>query len=342
MIIVINNIPGLLESPDKLRAFNNILMSFGEGKHVLWMPSKKIEEIISQKIISGYNQQVLYELKERSRLTKSLRDDFDFYVDVDFEADNEYFLVDSKKLTVGYVHFIDSSSVQLPVFIAENLSDINFYELGSKVYLKEHKLLSQYDIKFRKVSGGGNTTINSFELHCQQKDLLLCILDSDKKHPSQGVKDTAARFSDYPVGWGDRYWLHILDHTEAENIVPWRIADRALGSISASTQEQFRGLSPGLRRYLDHKEGMRVGEALSMDDRHNSNYWRGILPAGKQPEEWICEPMGQRFLDKCLALMGEMSVHKLSEEIDRDRDTEYMCIARMVASWGIGLKSAIR
>ncbi|WP_277591336.1 hypothetical protein [Pseudomonas chlororaphis] len=341
MIIVINDLPEIVNDGDKIKALNNILMAFGEGKHVLWIPSKKISEIIESEIVVGYNLQVLHELKDQSRLMRSILDSFDFFVDVDFSSDKSPGFVSPNRLVISYTHFVDSASVQLPVFVAENLSDIEFYIFGSKVYLRNNKLLSSHDVKFRHVSGGGNTTVESFEYSLRAKEMVLCILDSDKNHPSAGLKDTAARFSAYPQGWGLIYWLHILDCTEAENLVPWKVAEAVLSENQNFNLETFLILTEDTRRYIDHKKGFRFYDALAADALHGSDFWSARLSRDVDPQAWICEPMGSRFLEKCIELMRGISIHKLSEMVD-GRDKSYMILSRMIASWGVSPKSAIR
>ncbi|MHC5132345.1 hypothetical protein ACYSTU_14485 [Pseudomonas glycinis] len=341
MIIVINDLPGLVGDRDKVKAFNNLVMAFGEAKHELWMPSRKISEVIESGVVAGYNLQVLYELKDRSRLTKSILECFEFYVEVDFSTENTLGFVAPNRLVVSYSNFMDSASVQLPLFVAENLSDINFYLLGGKVYLRNKKLLSSHDVRFRSVGGGGNTTVNSFEYSLSQNGMVLCILDSDRTHPSAGLKDTAARFSAYPLGWGVIYWLHILECTEAENLVPWKVADKILSEQAGYNCEAFLGLTDEMRRYADHKNGLMVSDALAVDSLHGIDFWASRLSEGLDPSSWVCQPMGSRFLDRCIDFMREITTHKLAEMVN-ERDASFMWLSRMVASWGVCPKNSVR
>lgn len=341
MIIVINDLPGLVGDRDKIKAFNNLVMAFGEAKHELWMPSKKVAEIIELDIIAGHNLQILYELKDRSRLSRSLLECFEFYVEVDFSATETKGFVAPNRLVISFVNFIDSASVQLPLFVAENLSDVDFYLLGGKVYLRNNKLLSSHDVKFRHVGGGGNTTINSFEYSLSQNEMVLCILDSDRTHPAAGLKNTASRFSAYPVGWGVIYWLHILDCTEAENLVPWRVAEKILSEQAGYDCNRFLNLTEDVRRYADHKNGLKISDALAVDALHGENFWTARLSADLDPDSWVCQPMGAHFLDRCLDLMREVTVHKLAEMVS-ERDASFMWLSRMVASWGVSPKNTVR
>ncbi|EPF65939.1 hypothetical protein [Pseudomonas syringae] len=343
MMIVIREAKGLVGDADKIRALNNILMACGEAKHVLWMPAKEIEKIVDSKTISGYQLNVLSYIKEQSRLTKTLISDVEFYVEVDFDGKAPPHYTMPNKLLVSYEYFIDSAYVQPPIFVCENLSDIDFYMLGARNHLYDLKMLSEYDLKFEMVGGGGNTTINSFQYHFDNKKLIICVLDSDKAHPNANVKDTAARFAAHAEGWGRGYWLHILNCTEAENLVPWSIAEYVLDVVGLKTAaQQFTALSPAARQYLDHKKGLMYSEALGLDKSYHHKHWSGLIGDAQETDHWICQPLGPSFLDRCITTMQGMSVMKLNEKIDHNKDKEFLTLSSMVASWGISYKKAIR
>jgi len=341
MIIVITNISDLAKAPEKLQAFNNIIMAFGEGKHVLWMPSSTISEIIESNTIHGRNLSILHELKDSSRISKSILEQFEFFVEVDFTNNVSSGFCEPNRLVISYSHYIDSAAVQLPIFVAENLCDIDFYLLGSKVYLRKVKLLSSHEVRFRPINGGGNTTIVSFEQNLKSNELVLCILDSDKNHPAAGIKETAARFANYPLGWGSNYWLHILQCTEAENLVPWKVAEGILSKNPDPTYQQFLALTTETRRYFDHKKGLTYLDAVASDKHYGVEFWSAHLPENHNAEQWICAPLGSKFLEKCIEAMNKTSIHKLTEMID-ERDELYLKLCKMVASWGVGPKRAIR
>jgi|LIDZ01.1.fsa_nt_gi hypothetical protein len=343
MMIVIRKAHGLLGDADKIRALNNILMACGEAKHILWMPAKEIDSIIDGNVIFGYQLNVLVYVREQSRLAKAQVKNFDFHVEVDFDNITPPHYVAPGKLVVSYSHFLDSARVQPPVFVCENLSDIDFYILGAKARLHELKLLSEYDLKFEKVGGGGNTTVVSFEYHLNNEKLVVCVLDSDREHPKAAIKETAARFDPYDKGWGRGYWLHILDCTEAENLVPWKIAEEALHRVgNNAARDQFLALTPETRQYLDHKEGLKYTAALLLDKDKHGKHWSNLLDGDPEDDYWICQPLGSTFLDRCITIMQEMSIMKLYEMLDSHKDQAYIEICSMIASWGICYKKKIR
>ncbi|RON81593.1 hypothetical protein [Pseudomonas fluorescens] len=343
MMIKISNVVGLAQNEDKIRALNNILMACGEGKHVLWMPAKLADQIIQENIISGYQLNVLYFVREQSRLTKAHLDQLDFYVDVGFDEPVPIGFIAPRTFRLSYDYFVDSARVQLPVFVCENITDIDFYVMSGMVFLNNSKLLKEYALKFLKVGGGGNTTICSFENHLRNHSLVICILDSDKSHPNALVKETALRFDAYEKGWGQRYWLHILDCTEAENLVPMRIAEEALHQVGANAAlQKFKALTPEARQFLDHKEGLRFSAALDIDRTLNAPHWSTLYEEDDEGDYWISDPLGSSFLDRSVEIMSGMSTKKLAECFDVDLDNQLLSLASMVAAWGIGYKKSIR
>lgn len=343
MMIKINNIVELAQNEDKIRALNNILMACGEGKHVLWMPAKLADQIIQENVISGYELNVLYFVREQSRLARAHLDQLDFHVEVGFDepAPIEFFA--PRALRISYDYFVDSAHVQLPVFVCENITDIDFYIMAGMVFLNNSKLLKEYTLKFLKVGGGGNTTISSFENHLHNNSLVICILDSDKSHPKALLKETALRFHAYEKGWGQRYWLHILDCTEAENLVPMKIAQEALHQVGANgALQKFKDLTPKVRQFLDHKEGLTFSSALDLDRTLNAPHWSTFYREDDEGDYWISDPLGSNFLDRSVEIMGGMSTKKLAEHFDVDLDSQLLSLASMVAAWGIGYKKSIR
>lgn len=343
MMIKISDMVGLAQNKDKIRALNNILMACGEGKHVLWMPAKLADQIIQENIISGYQLNVLYFVREQSRLTRAHLDRLEFHLDVGFDEPAPMGFFAPKTLRISYDYFVDSAHVQLPVFVCENITDIDFYILAGMVFLNDSRLLKEYALKFIKVGGGGNTTISSFENHLRNKNLVICILDSDKSHPNASLKETALRFEEYEKGWGQRYWLHILNCTEAENLVPMKIAEEALHQVGAnSALQKFKVLTPEARQFLDHKEGLKFSVARNLDRTLNIPHWSTFYEEGDEGDYWISEPLGSSFLDRSVEIMGSMSTLKLAEHFDADLDSQLLSLASMVAAWGIGYKKSIR
>lgn len=342
MIIVVRNFPGFSESTEKIRALTNILTCCGEGKHVLWMPSDKAEELIQSGEFINYPLRVLHHIKGQSRFTKSLTERLRPYLEIDFESPNTFEHTGEGRMVIGYQRVMDTEALQSCKFLVENLSDSDFYKLGANSLLHRERLSSEYSIKLRSENGGGNTTFTVFERLIAAQELVLCILDSDKKHPNGPLGDTASRFNQVGKGYGSGYQLEILTCTEAENLVPFSVAKEIIARNKPDCLDSFERVTPEFREYADHKTGLSQETALRLDETHGVNHWGHLISSRPPRNGEICPSLGERFLNHSIEHMQLLSIAKLCESIDPILDAKLLKISNHVASWGIGLKNSIR
>jgi len=342
MIIVVRDFPGFSDNPDMIRALTNILTCCGEGKHVLWMPSGKAEELINSGQFINYPLRVLHHVKEQSRFTKALAEKLRPYLEIDFEVADAFEHAGDGKMLVGYRKVIDTEALQSCKFLVENLSDSDFYKLGANSLLYRERLSSEYSIRLRSENGGGNTTFNVFERLTEAKELVLCILDSDKEHPSGALGDTASRFNQIGKGYGPGYQLEVLNCTEAENLVPFSVAGEVISRNNPESLDSFLRITPEFRDYADHKLGLKQEAALKLDEIHGVNYWERLISSRPPRNGEICPPLGNRFLSHSIEHMRLLSSAKLCESIDPILDAKLITVSNHVVSWGIGLKNSIR
>ncbi|NNG60053.1 hypothetical protein HKD51_00455 [Pseudomonas fragi] len=342
MIIVVRDFPGFSESPDKIRALTNILTCCGEGKHVLWMPSDKAEELINSGHFINYPLRVLHHIKGQSRFTKGLTEKLRPYLEIDFETTNTFEHAGEGKMVIGYRKVIDTESLQSSKFLVENLSDSDFYKLGANSLLYREKLSSEYSIKLRSENGGGNTTFSVFERITEAQELVLCILDSDKEHPNGPLGDTASRFNQVDKGYGPGYQLEVLTCTEAENLVPFSVAKEVIATNKPECFDSFARVTPEFREYADHKTGLRQEAALRLDETHGVNHWGQLISSRPPRNGEICPSLGDRFLSHSIEHMQLLSTAKLCERIDPTLDAKLLTVSNHVVSWGIGLRNSIR
>lgn len=342
MIVVVRDFPDFASSDEKIRAITNILTCCGEGKHVLWMPSEKATELIESGVFTNYPLRVLYYVKEHSRLTKVLVDKFQLFLEIDFLNPYAFGYAGDGRMVIGYRKVMDTESLQSCKFLVENLSDSDFYKLGANSLLYKERLSSQYSIKFRCENGGGSTTFNVFERLTSAQELVLCILDSDKKHPLGPLGDTASRFNNIEKGYGPGYQLDILSCTEAENLVPYSVAREVITTTKPECLDAFGRVTPELREYADHKVGLSQDVAIELDELHGGEHWGSLISSSPPRNGEICPPLGDKFLVHSIKYMQELSIAKLCENIDPTLDGQLLKVSSRVASWGIGLKHSIR
>lgn len=306
------------------------------------MPSKIAGQLIDSNKFFSYNLRVLQEVKERSRITRSLLDEFDFYLNISFLDDDVLEFYEPNRMVVGFRRVMDSGRLQEATFVAENLNDAHAYELGGKSFLVPRKLYSEYDVRLRHLNGGGNTTIDVFKREVDSGRFVFCLLDSDRKHPEGKLGDTASRFKIFNNGYGGGYYLGVLDCTEIENIIPKKIVREVVSGYKPEALDGFDGVTVAVRKYLDHKKGLTVEDALRLDDVHGGNHWSTLIEGLGLKGNFVCPALGENLLAHCIDFMNKSSLHKLCEFIDDEVDVDWVDISRKVASWGVGLKRAIR
>lgn len=343
MIIIIKDTPDLeTDKNTKLRALENLVVSHGECKHVIWMPTTTASQLAKTKELSEYAKRVLVELESFAREARGVEQNFSFHVVVDFETANRLDIINNKEIHAGYSHFKDTISTQKATFLTENLRDAETFEIGAEVYLQKSKLLQAHKISLNKVPGGGNTTYDQFQNNVANDTFFLCIIDSDLKHPKGPIGSTAGRFRAEPEGLVGKRYLSILKCHEIENILPLAVLKEASnGTIEQGLLYKQSKLTE-YRAHPDHKAGLCAHTAKEMDERHQDTYWSDFYAhANNGKPIWLLPPLGANILSDCLRFMSENSTKKISEYIDPQTDTIWWEASMLVASWGIAPKRAV-
>lgn len=198
-------------------------------------------------------------------------------------------------------------------FLSENLDDINFYLFIARYYC--HKMhIPHQRIGFHTENGGGNTTCDVFK-KCvsQDKNLVLCISDSDKKYgktrdyPAEpAIGDTLKRIQAKAkeidaLAEHLPYHLFPLHVHEVENLIPFQL-------LQSLSQKSLPDILPKLG-YVLQLQSIKNGEPLLYYDYKKGfpyiksapqrAYWQEILmelggelssmpPQEKQEEGTYC------------------------------------------------------
>lgn len=339
MIIIINSSIDIQHDKNsKIRALDNILSAHGEGKHAVWMPIELVEQLREVSQLSEYSKRVLTSLQSSVIETRRIEQKFTFHISVDFENGNRIEATEDK-ITVGYNHLKNTGALQPSIFITENLLDADALECGANLHLLDSKLLAAFQICLDARPGGGSTTYDLFKDLVAKEKFLLCLVDSDLKHPSGPIGSTAKRFKHEQRGLNSTYQLEILDCHEIENILPFRIIKDTIPLAQSPCLLYSSDSYHNYRPYPDHKLGLKVSAAKQLDIEFHSQYWSGL--SNHDDDTWICAPLGESLLQTCVQRMKEMSPHKLLEVLSETTDQEWMRVCKLVASWGVGTRRSI-
>ncbi|QVW23644.1 hypothetical protein KJF94_28035 [Pseudomonas hormoni] len=339
MILVIETLPDLsLDKLIKLAAIDNILKAHGEGKHFLWMPYELVISYLAIKELSYYSKRVLDDLQSQVNETKSLLRKLELYVNVHFDDKFTLNYV-SGTWHIGYGHFRDSESLQLPILLTENDDDGEVFIHGAKAYIAKLKL-GACDIKLETASGGGDTTHKMFEkLNLKSTRFFACIVDSDKDHPKAKLGSTAKKFKKTQAGYSEKRYFEVLECHEIENILPFSLVREVAGAECKSSLIFSNSKYHELRKYPDHKNGLSVGEALKADESYRGEYWSQFSKHNEN--EVICPGFGENLLSSCLTYLASKSSRSISEMIDERLDSEWLRVTKIVAQWGVSTRRVI-
>src|SRR5690606_25492462 len=107
-------------------ALENIFTSYGNGNHIIWMPIELVEHLLNQEGLSAYSQRVLIHLRSAVIETRRIEEQFEFYVEVDFQNKHTYSVL-AKRLQLGFALAANIEALQTPAILTENIADAAFY-----------------------------------------------------------------------------------------------------------------------------------------------------------------------------------------------------------------------
>lgn len=252
-----------------LKCFENLLLGYIEGNHLLFIkPStvEKIETIYGTLMDERMKAQFVH-YQEKFMIESKVAYNLVNYAIKIVPQEIEEKKVKYRNKTIGYLHtdkFLTSANVQKTVLLCENTSDGKIYTIFSKEFLKYKN--SNLKVKLKIENGGGNTTAPTFKSKIDQnEDLCLCILDSDKKYPgdsslgetSQRVKRETSR-SLTPKN----DFIIIEEARELENILPEgfyykKYSEDVNKEPIFNKLDSLRSIDKRLIFFLDMKKGLK-------------------------------------------------------------------------------------
>lgn len=166
-----------------------------------------------------------------------------------------------------YSHFDKPDKASSSLLMGEDTNDAIFYEHILCWYIKEHAPFAHH--KLRKCHGGGVNTAREIFSHLNQGDILIAIIDTDKKYPNCPIK----RDSTYDkcrklVRKEPHYCLLPIDVQEIENLVPRNYIDAcnnwnnqlSYDSVCKSKIEMLYSDSENTLPFFDFKKGLVIDE----------------------------------------------------------------------------------
>ncbi|HFF9479195.1 TPA: hypothetical protein ACGFA2_001914 [Serratia marcescens] len=365
MIIEIINTEGVnLHAEPVHSAISNLFTSFKEGKHILIASSEFLENIINDEKFGILIRNSASSALARLRENRSLFNKVNYHCKTDLSI--PYSLPHKKNgegfFTVGCNFFHDSLSTQCARLLCEDIRDYQLYTIIAS-HFKKTQNLDNMHISLEIINGGGANTKLNFDKITAKGLLCLCILDSDKKHPSAGYGDTSKKFAGNTPPAHSKHL--ILDSHEIESLIPMNTIKIALEEkkLEEKYNKSFDSLdsivkfNPEAKKYFDHKEGLTVNNAVILDERYQRNFWTDCIkkaPGLKRKKclttlECTCKKpcfaingFGNGFLGAVLPVIEKTSFHKLDRQLTEQIKKEWTTIGVSLFSWGCSSGKKIR
>lgn len=277
---------------------------------------------------------------------------------IDFASHGNTFKVNASftEIYIPYPALINLQNLSPTILIFEDESEENFYK--NMIAIADKALL--FDMKFinyELVPGSGGQSFNIFDRRRRLKRPVLCVVDSDKKHPSGGRGTTSGAFPSEKEKI--EYWSKyiVLECHEIENLVPLElykeiVFDRRSNlCIDILYKLRDRG-NDSYRKYMDFKQGVSCDKANEYDNGRAAFWLRDELsrvhcevcascrsnPSLEADENSYCEryiipPFGNNAMDKVATYFTENNVHRIRQKLGRLENSELEHILINIRDW---------
>lgn len=348
---------GNKKSIDQLStALQKVCESFRRGKHLVSGEKEVLRFFSQQDILTRRCKNIFLKLTGLSTELYYLKDKLNFSVEVVKDNGIDIFRKkESSVMRICYDIIADSDISDKTVLLAENLNDCKFYEIMTNVYLSLNKI-GNINVNFESDTGGGRNIEDVFEMrqnNCNK--FCICIVDSDKKYPTDNVGDTANGAQNAFLINCPLCDLFIISSRMIENYIPYKILSdlsfsdrRMMKSINFFDRISSNQHSKELKKYLDYKNGECIKNILERKIDEEIEFWNICLNQGGQIIECIksklCEEsddcdcqifpgFGPHILQKSLEEMEKMSFCKIGETIKGDLLIKWNLIGHLILSW---------
>ena len=353
-------------SDEQIASIDLLLHSRRLGNHIL-VGSERVSNALLELDLSAGGRAMLRMVKHRQIQKSGLRSAVTIHVKV--SCGNDSWIADTGNgavINVGLGQFHSFGSMSPAVVLGENMRDARLGETMARYYARERGM-AQVKLKGRCRGGGGDTTAETFRGFRDETRLCICIVDSDRKAPSDRLGSTARkvlREVDQNKPWA---CVLVTGCREAENQLSSRLIERGvdddsgrLGMIPILEELDSRDVVAGLRDYCDLKKGTTLGWVLGLPAGRRQDFWLshidGIrtLPMVKAEcverkqcgsandcKCWVTPNLGDGMLEQCLNAMEMMSTQKIAEAVCPRTRPHWEHVGSAVFSWTCGTERVV-
>lgn len=212
-----------------LQCLDVLLLGYIEGNHLLFIKPKTVKlinRLYSEKM-DERTRNLFIHYEENFMVESKVAYNLMNHVIKIIPTKEKEETVSTPERAIRCLHttnFLRSSNIQKTVLLGENSDDGDIYEIMAKEFIKKQAIGKAIKVQCKIENGGGNTTAPTFKRKVEQKEeLCLCILDSDKKYPTDPSRGETARRLAREVRnqLTPKYHYYVEDRCrELENMLP--------------------------------------------------------------------------------------------------------------------------
>ena len=340
------------------RALEVLTLGHNEGKHLLTGTREALEMGSHLPSLSSRASATLRNSLRRLPEYGLLKDQLSCFVEVVPPGVRSGDSV--RCVSLSWDHFQDSGSIQPTVVLAENQDDARLLVMIGKAYAAANRL-SSMKVQADARGGGGSTILQEFTaVELAGERLCLCVADSDKRFPEDGLGATARRLLETERGLGRCSRVVLPRVREMENLIPYSV----IGELGGLREDQLRTLevlrmferevNDGMAFHADMKSGLSGRDWLVLGSRFDGLadarrrfrfLWRHGVNVAKschdaeecrQPDACTCGVLsgfGGRLLPRVLGLLLQKSPQKVVEALSGGVRERWMELGQEVFSW---------
>lgn len=197
----------------------------------------------------------------------------DYYIEVT-KKENDTIQNDGRIVNrISYDNFMNSDSLRKTTVLGESYNDSEFYEHILAYY--KTKIAPHVNYSLYALPGNGKQTLDIIEREKKSKHILVCIVDSDKKFPTDTPKSDSTCSICSKIPQTPLYLFVVLDVQEVENLIPLNYIDNLdwdkFNGEDRKNKKNFdflREEANNILPYFDYKYGIRKTQDLMVSQNY--------------------------------------------------------------------------
>lgn len=364
MLIEVRNLQ-LIDSPEKKRAFRNLLNAHGNGFHriVFEQPPEVVAENEFE-FLGEFELQAIASINQGFTEKQLFLDEVLFYVCVDFSVRNESMRYEeaASAFNVCYSFFTFVEMTHPTILALEDSTDFDLYKYIAQTFCS-FLTRQPEQLKFDIRHGGGSRVVNIYNSAIENKNFVFCIVDADISHPEQGYGSTASRFhTNLHDTIKKTGFVYPLKQHEIENLIPLSILSEVVHNDYRDKTslidflERAVEVDSRIKDFLDLKDGMTIEKAVDLDKRY-SPFWmtEQILPLLRSDRCrgcvretngsdlncerlepcWLTPSLNSSLLEKAVEKLNDRSSRKVMQSMTAEEKSSWEQIAKHLLTWGL-------